>query len=236
MFRSRGMLTALLLVVLAAAWLSSAFDRSQGGRALSPDVEFQVAMLMHDLGHPAAVEAIGSPDPIVRLATYCYTFAYFILFPALCVGVAVALAKRKDVAGYRVLCLAVVIDYLLTSVVSLFMPSPSQWGSNRWAEVLAGLWSPVFLQLFRPIRALDTGFPFSHVSLIVIAILVCSVYQVSLRLAVLTLGLAVMIATFFMGVYWVPFIAVGMALGWVSVLLAQSVPAAAFGDSPEPIQ
>jgi hypothetical protein len=55
----------------------------------------------------------------------------------------------------------------------------------------------------------------------VILILVCYLFRVRLRTTVLALGISVILATFVLGIHWLPDIGAGVALGCLSVVLAQ---------------
>jgi len=53
-------------------------------------------------------------DTTARWAVYAYSTSYFILFPVLAAGVLIALARRREIGPFRVLCLAVAIDYAIS--------------------------------------------------------------------------------------------------------------------------
>ena len=53
-----------------------------------------------------------------------------------------------------------------------------------------------------------------------LVILVGYLYQVRLRTTVLLVGISVMLATFVLGIHWVPDMIAGVIVGWMSVMLA----------------
>jgi len=54
------------------------------------------------------------------------------------------------------------------------------------------------------ISALNNSFPSTHVSLRVVVIIVCCLFQVRLRNTVTALGITIILATFLRGIHWVP--------------------------------
>jgi membrane-associated phospholipid phosphatase len=68
--------------------------------------------------------------------------------------------------------------------------------------------------------AINNSFPSTHVSLTVIMILVCWVFQVRLRSTVTALGTMVILATFVLGIHWLADIIAGTAVGLLSVGVA----------------
>ena len=69
----------------------------------------------------------------------------FILFPVLAIGVLIALARRREIAPFRVICLATAIDYVISLPWFLFFPVPERWAypesdavllSDQWTSAL----------------------------------------------------------------------------------------------------
>lgn len=152
---------------------------------------------------------------------YAHSTAYFVLFPALAIGVFVALGLRRELAPFRVLCLAVAIDYLATLPWFLFFPVPERWSyPESSAILLSDQWTSMFIQSIRPMSGLNNSFPSTHTSLTVILVVVCWLFHVRLRATVTALGAMVIMATFVLGIHWLPDIVAGLAIGLLSVAIA----------------
>jgi membrane-associated phospholipid phosphatase len=163
-------------------------------------------------------------DQTPKWAMYAYSVSYFALLPILGVALLVALARRHEIAPMRVLCLAIAVDYLASLPWFLLFPVPERWAypeSN--AMLLSDLWSSSLIDAIRPISALNNSFPSTHVSLTVVVIAVCWLFQVRLRNVVTALGITVILATFLLGIHWLADIVAGIAVGILSVALARRV-------------
>lgn len=161
-------------------------------------------------------------DRTPRWAMYAYSVSYFALLPILGVALLVALVRRREIAPMRVLCLAVALDYAISLPWFLLFPVPERWAypeSN--AMLLSDLWSSNLINAIRPISALNNSFPSTHVSLTIVMIAVCWLFQVRLRNTVTALGLTVILATFLLGIHWLADIAAGIAVGVLSVAVAR---------------
>jgi membrane-associated phospholipid phosphatase len=161
-------------------------------------------------------------DQTPKWAMYAYSVSYFALLPVLGVALLVALARRREIAPMRVLCLAVAVDYLVSLPWFLLFPVPERWAypeSN--AMLLSDLWSSRLIDAIRPISALNNSFPSTHVSLTVVVIAVCWLFQVRLRNTVTALGITVILATFLLGIHWLADILAGIAVGILSVAIAR---------------
>jgi membrane-associated phospholipid phosphatase len=161
-------------------------------------------------------------DHTPRWAMYAYSVSYFAFLPILGVAVLVALARRREIAPMRVLCLAVAIDYLVSLPWFLLFPVPERWAyPESSAMLLSDLWSSRLIDAIRPISALNNSFPSTHVSLTVVVIAVCWLFQVRLRNTVTALGITVILATFLLGIHWLADILAGVAAGALSVAIAR---------------
>ena len=152
---------------------------------------------------------------------YSSSIAYFIVFPALALALLVALGVRPELAPFRVLCLAVATDYVVSLPWFLFFPVPERWAypeSN--AVLLSDQWTSMLIQSIRPLSGLNNSFPSTHTSLTVILVLVSWLFDVRWRATVTALGTMVILATFVLGIHWVPDILAGVAAGALSVAVA----------------
>lgn len=155
------------------------------------------------------------------VAVYGYSISYYFIFPLLAIAVAWALATRPDIKPFRILTVAVVIDYLVSLPFFLFVPVMERWtNAESGAMLLSDRWSSKLIDYVRPLSGLDNCFPSSHVSLIVLMILVCYLFQVRFRTAVSALGLMVILSTLVLGIHWLPDVLAGVAVGCLSVAIA----------------
>ena len=78
-------------------------------------------------------------DNTNTLAIYGFSIAYFFVLPALGLGIAVALARREQLAPYRVLALAVAATYAVSLPFYLLFPVPERWAyPDSGAVLLSG--------------------------------------------------------------------------------------------------
>jgi membrane-associated phospholipid phosphatase len=155
-----------------------------------------------------------------------FSSAYFFLFPLLLLAVAGALARRSDIRPFRVLSLAVAINYLVCLPFFLFFTVPERWWfSESGAVLLSDLWSVNLIELIRPFSALDKSFPSMHVSLTTLAVTLSFMWRLRYRWSVLFLGCAVVLSTVALGIHWLPDLVAGAATGVIAVTLALRVDA-----------
>ncbi len=161
------------------------------------------------------------------LAVYGYTTSYFFAFAVFALAMAWVFWKRQDGVEYRVLSLAVAIDYLLSLPFFLFFPVPERWThAETGAILLSDRWSSALIEFVRPISGLDNCFPSTHTSLTVILVLMAYQAGSRSRSLALAVGLTIILSTFVLGIHWLPDIAAGIAVGVASVYLARRVDAA----------
>ena len=155
-------------------------------------------------------------------AVYGYSISYFLVFPALCVLVAIALSRRETPSPFRVFTFSLGAAYAISLPFFLFFPVIERWAfPGSEAILLSDLWSSSLIDAVRPISGLDNCFPSTHTSFTTIAILLSFHYRVRLRWAVLWLGLTVIISTFVLGIHWLPDIVVGLMVAGLSVACAR---------------
>ena len=103
----------------------------------------------------------------------------------------------------------------------VFFPIPERWAyPDSGAILLSDLWSAGLIEALRPMSGLDNCFPSFHVSMSVVIVAVALLAGVRFRNAVAALALTVVIATFGLGIHWLPDIVAGLAVGALSVALA----------------
>jgi len=219
---TRPRLVALLLVVflvnLGETWLETS-SRS-GSPISSADHNGAYAMQQFE---PRFIN-FEFHDQTAAWAMYAYSTSYFVLFPLLGLAVLVALARREAIAPFRVMCLAIAADYMISLPLFLMFPVPERWAyPESHAILLSDQWSSALINAIRPMSALNNSFPSTHVSLTVIIITVCWLFNVRLRSTVTALGMTVILATFVLGIHWLADIIAGVTVGLLSVGLAWRV-------------
>lgn len=213
-------LTGLLVAVFIANFLETMAETALLRRyGTGVDLGNRIAYAFRALEGNLSFE---SHDATNWVAVYAYSASYFFLLPILSVGLLGMLWRRKTVEGYRVLCLSIAADYLLSLGFFVFFPVPERWAfPDSGAMLLSDRWSSALIELLRPISGLDNCFPSSHVSLTVVIILVGYLFRVRMRHTILALGATIILSTFVLGIHWLPDILAGVAVGFLSVALAR---------------
>lgn len=208
----------LLLIVFTVNYLQTAWDAattldmlgSVGGYPFADAFSWFEAYLSfgsHDVSNPIAYKG--------------YSISYFFLFPLIAIAVTLALAFKESPRPYRTFSLAVMIDYLMSLPFFIFLPIPERWAyPDSNAILLSDLWNESLITYIRPISGLDNCFPSFHTSLTVILITVCYLYNVRLKTSFLFIGATIILATFVLGIHWIPDIISGIFVGLLSVILA----------------
>jgi len=233
MIKSKPKLLCLLALVFAANYLETFIEtwlknQHQWGTRLA-------------LGFTAAVQgfegnySFENHDLTNLIAVYGYSISYYFLFPALALIVLYLLAVRPTMSPLRVLSFAVLIDYLISLPFFLFFPVMERWtNADSGAMLLSDRWSSKLIEYVRPVSGLDNCFPSSHVSLTVIIILACYLFQVRFRTPILALGLTIILSTLVLGIHWLPDVIAGAAVGLLSVAVAVKLDKIPAKDSMRP--
>jgi len=233
MIKSKPKLLCLLALVFAANYLETFIEtwlknQHQWGTRLA-------------LGFTAAVQgfegnySFENHDLTNLIAVYGYSISYYFLFPALALMVLYLLAVRPTMSPLRVLSFAVLIDYLISLPFFLFFPVMERWtNADSGAMLLSDRWSSKLIEYVRPVSGLDNCFPSSHVSLTVIIILACYLFQVRFRTPILALGLTIILSTLVLGIHWLPDVIAGAAVGLLSVAVAVKLDKIPAKDSMRP--
>ena len=212
-------LALLLFIVFAVNLAETAWEASLHTGAPVSAADYRGAYAVQQF-EPEFID-FEFHDATVEWATYAYSTSYFILFPVLAIGVLVTLACRREIATFRVLCLATAIDYVISLPWFLFFPVPERWAyPESSAVLLSDQWTSALIDSIRPMSALNNSFPSTHVSLSVILILVCWLFNVRFRMTVTALTTTVILATFVLGIHWLADIIAGLAVGALSVGIA----------------
>ena len=212
-------LVLLLLLVFAVNLAETAWETSRHTDSPVSAADYRGAYAVQQL-EPEFI-TFEFHDKTPNWVTYAYSISYFVLFPTIALGVLISLARRPQLAPFKVLCLAVAADYLVSLPWFLLFPVPERWAypeSN--AILLSDNWSSSLINSIRPLSAVNNSFPSTHVSLTVIIIAVCWLFHVRLRTTVTALGMMVILATFVLGIHWLADIVAGVAVGMLSVAIA----------------
>jgi serine/threonine protein kinase/membrane-associated phospholipid phosphatase len=205
-----GVMAVNLVETASETWLRETYG-------LGVDLGDKLAEAAHGLENGLSFD---SHDVTNTVAVHGFALAYFVLFPLLALGVAWALARRKD-AAYRGLAYAVGLVYALSLPFFLFFPVPERWFyPESGAILLSDLWTSRFIEAFRPISGIDNCFPSFHTSLVTILVLAAFRAGLRQRWTVALLGLVVLLSTFVLGIHWLPDIAAGVAAGVLAFSLA----------------
>ena len=216
---SRKSLTLLLLAVFAFNFLETA-----GEKWLTEEYNWGLEWRQRLAYASTRLEGeldFESHELTNNIAIYGYSVSYFFGLPLLFLAVAVALWRRQSISGYRVLSLALAVDYWLSLPFFLLFPVPERWSyPSSEAILLSDNWTSALITGLRPVSGIDNSFPSFHVSMAVVLIAVGYLCRIRLRRSVLAFGLTIVLSTFVLGIHWIPDMIAGLAVGLLSVLLA----------------
>lgn len=222
MLRNKLGLSLLLALVFAFNWAETTLEtwiQKETGAGI--ELGNKLAYAFHKF---EGFFSFAYHDVTNMVAVKGYSISYFFIFLFLAIAVAVAVARRKDISPYRVLSLALTIDYLISLPFFLFFPIPERWHyPESQAMLLSDKWSTNLIEAIRPISGIDNCFPSFHCSMTVLFILVCYIFEVRFRTVVLALGITIILATFVLGIHWLPDMIAGIAVAVISVMLAWRV-------------
>ena len=173
--------TLLLAVVFLINWAQTSVDAALTPGSLGAEAGYPIADAFRWFERYLSFEL---HDTTSAVAYYGYSVSYFVVFPALCLYVAWALARRKDPRPYQVVSLAVAIDYLISLPFFVLFPVPERWSSPvTEAMLLSDKVSDRLIELIRPMSGLDNCFPSFHVSLTVLVVAACFMFRVPMRMS-----------------------------------------------------
>ncbi len=222
MLTTRAGLTVLIVLVFAANLVETwAEDRLKETYGLGAERAYDLSYASHqaELGFSFELH-----DATNLIAAYGYSLSYFGIYPILGIGLAVALARRRQIGAFRVYILGLAIDYVLSLPFFLFFPVLERWAYPRsGAMLLSDKVTEALIEAFRPMSGLDNCYPSFHTSMTVVMIAVCFLYKVRFRVTALLLGTTIILATYALGIHWIPDIIAGIGVALVSVALAARV-------------
>lgn len=216
-FVTRGQLAVLLLAVFAGNLIETQVEealKTPAGYALG----YRIAQAFHELEGGLS---FGGAERVNRWAVVGYAVVYFGVFPLLLVGAAVAWWRRAPVRVLRVFSFAVALNYLIALPFFLYFPVPERWAfPGARATLLSDLLSTRLIELVRPISGLDNCFPSMHVALVAQVVLTAYWSRSRWRHSLACLAGLVTSSTFFLGIHWLPDLAMGLATAALSFALA----------------
>ncbi|MEW6366229.1 MAG: protein kinase [Acidobacteriota bacterium] len=216
---TRWGLTALLAGVLAFNYLETSTETAlKASYGWGMDLGYHLARSAHWFEW---MFSFDRHDVTNTLAVYGYSISYFMLFPVLVILVGLALARREDLAPYRVFAIAISLTYAVSLPFFLLFPVPERWSfPDAEAVLLSDLWTSKLIEMFRPISGLDNCFPSFHVATTVDMVLASYLFRLRTRSTVLILGLTIILSTFVLGIHWLVDIVAGVATGVISIAIA----------------
>lgn len=135
--------------------------------------------------------------------TYLFTYAYIWLFPAIMFAVFLALVyeNKREVAQFLVA--GYFCNLLVVLPFYLFFPVNEVWASDLHVRLLPDTISPLIMEHFRSVSALDNCFPSFHTSLaILIALAAWRAAQPRMILLASTSAALVICSTLYLGIHW----------------------------------
>jgi membrane-associated phospholipid phosphatase len=210
--------TALLGVVFLCNYLETSVDALLTPSSLGADAGYPIADAFRWFERHLTFEA---HDTVGAVASVGNSLSYFVILPLICACVVWTLAHRKDLAPYQTVSLGVAINYLISLPFFLFFPVPERWAfPQSEAMLLSDKLSDRLIEIVRPISGLDNSFPSFHVSLTTLVVTACFLFKVPLRWCILALGVTIVLATFVLGIHWIPDMLAGVGIGLTSIFLA----------------
>lgn len=217
LFLTRTQLAVLLLGVFAANFLETQVEeglKTPAGYALG----YRMAQTFHEIEGGIS---FGAAERVSRWGVGGFALAYFAVFPALLLGSAIACWRRESAQALRVFSFGIAFNYLLALPFYLFLPVPERWAfPGAKAVLMSDVLSTKLIEVVRPISGLDNCFPSMHVALSVQVILLAYWSQSRWRHCLLCLGGTVILSTFFLGIHWLPDMAMGLATAGLSFAAA----------------
>ncbi len=216
-FLTRGQLLALLAAVFVVNFVETQLEevmKSPAAYALG----YRIAQAFHEL--EGGLNFSGA-ERVSRWTVGGYALAYFVVFPVLLAGAVVAWWRRPQVRTLRVFTFGVAINYLLALPFFLFFPVPERWAfPGAKATLLSDFLSTRLIELVRPISGLDNCFPSMHVALSAQVVLTAYWSRSRWRHSLACVAGTVALSTFFLGIHWLPDLAMGLATAGLSFALA----------------
>lgn len=222
LLNSRIGLTVLLILVFFINWLETMIE-TKVIEATGAGLEWR-QRLAYAASKTEGFFSFEQHDLTNMAAVFGYSISYYFGLPLLAIALAVALARRPELSPYRVLVLSIGFAYWISLPFFLLFPLPERWFyPPSEAVLLSDLWTSALIEALRPVSGMDNSFPSFHSSMSVLLIVVAFQFNVRLRYSVMFLGSTIVLATFVLGIHFIPDILAGVILGFLSVFLALRV-------------
>lgn len=217
LFRTRG---GLLLLPLAVAGAALAQAQAEAAR-WSPEayaLGHRVAQALQEL--EGGLDFSGA-EAVPAWAVVALTGAYYLLQPALLAGALWIWFQAPTARPLRLLAGSVAVAYALALPFHLLLPVPERWAfPGSGAMLLSDRWGEGWIRAARLWSSPDDGFPSLHAALAAVVVIVAYAVRARWRHVVLCLGGLAASSSFFLGIAWLPGLAMGVAVAGLAFALA----------------
>jgi membrane-associated phospholipid phosphatase len=137
------------------------------------------------------------------VATYLFTYTYIWVFPAIMFAVFFVLVYDNREEAAQFLVAAYFSNLVFVLPFYLFFPVNEVWVSDPHVRLLTDRISPLIMEHFRSISALDNCFPSFHTSLaLLIAMAAWRSGKTRVALPATLASLMVIVSTLYLGIHW----------------------------------
>lgn len=217
LLRTRGGLLLLPLLVAVAALAQAQAEAAR----LSPEayaLGHRVAQALQEL---EGTLDFSEAEAVPRWVVVALTGAYYLLQPALLAGALWVWFQAPSARPLRLFVGSLVAAYALALPFHLLLPVPERWAfPGSGAMLLSDRLGEGWIRAARLWSSADDGFPSLHAALAAVVVIVAYAVRARWRHVVLCLGLLAGAASFFLGLTWLPGLAMGVAVAGLAFALA----------------
>jgi hypothetical protein len=204
--------------VAAVAALAQAQAEAGGWNPANYALGHRVAQALQEL--EGGFDFSGA-DAVPGWGVAALTIAYYLLQPALLVGALVIWFQAPSVRPLRLFTGSLAAAYALALPFHLVLPVPERWAfPGSGAMLLSDRWGEGWIRAARLWSSPDDGFPSLHAALAAVVVIVAYAVRARWRHVVLCLGLLAGSSSFFLGLTWLPGLAMGVAVAGLAFALA----------------
>lgn len=217
LLRTRGGLLLLPLVVAVAA-LAQAQAEAARRSPETYSLGHRVAQALQEL--EGGLDFSGA-EAVPPWAVVALTGAYYLLQPALLAGALWVWFQAPTARPLRLFAGSLAAAYALALPFHLLLPVPERWAfPGSGAMLLSDRLGEGWIRAARLWSSPDDGFPSLHATLAAVVVIVAYAVRARGRHAVLCLGLLAGVSSFFLGITWLPGLAMGVAVAGLAFALA----------------
>jgi serine/threonine protein kinase len=163
----------------------------------------------------------GQHDALGKPVAAVFALFYFFIFPVAAIAAMTIFLQKRDTRTLLLFATSAVVDYAIALPFYILFPLPERWAyPGSKAILLSDLIDSRLIEFFRPFSGLNNCFPSFHVSATVIVVICLYRTRAPFRASFAFAGTAVILATFVLGIHWLPDIFAGIASGIISVRIA----------------